>query len=171
MARKSYGRSLIELMVLLAILSILLTAALPNLHGMRENTRRSQSVNQMIALLHHARSSSVYARAVVTVCQGNTNCSGSQNWNGNILVFLDHNANGQMDANDILLYQSEIADEYRWRWNRSQGHIQFEADGSTRALNGTLTLCKSSTPQRQVVVSLSGRTRTQKASANADCGS
>ena len=169
MARKSYGRTLMELMVVLAMLSILLTVALPNCQDMREGNARSQTINQMVAILHHARSNSVYARTVVTVCQGNASCSGSQNWSSTMLVFLDHNANGQLDANDTLLHQAEIAEDFHWRWNRSQGHLQFEADGSTRAMNGTLTLCRNGQPKSQLVISLSGRTRTQFAGANASC--
>lgn len=169
MARKSYGRTLVELMSVLAILSIIITTALPNLQSLLESNARAQSVNQMVSILQHARSSAVFSRRIVTLCSGQTNCAVNQHWDGQLLVFLDHNANGQLDADDELLQQAKITEEFSWHWNRSKGHIQFEADGSTRALNGTLTLCRDGMPQNQVVVSLSGRTRTQPPKKGAGC--
>ncbi|RRV27273.1 hypothetical protein EGJ23_10220 [Pseudomonas sp. o96-267] len=169
MAPKNYGRTLIELIGALAILSIIITTALPSLQTLLESNARTQAINQMLAALHHARSDAVFSHSIVTLCAGQRECSGSQHWQGNIVMFRDHNANGQMDAGDELIYQTRIAPEFSWQWNRANGYIQFEPDGSTRALNGTFTLCKDGTPQRQVVVALSGRTRTQAPSRGAAC--
>jgi len=169
MPRKSYGRTLIEVMSALAILSIMLTIALPNLQNLLDSNARAQTVNQMVAVLHHARSSAVFSRRIVTLCPGQERCSGSQQWRGNILLFLDRNANGQMDADDELIHQAVITKEFAWHWNRTKGHIQFEPDGTTRALNGTFTLCKDGIPESQVVVGLSGRTRTQSPKKGASC--
>lgn len=169
MARKSYGRTLLELISALTILSILMAAALPTLQSTLQNIERTQTINQMISILHHARSRAVFSRSVVTLCSGATHCSGNQYWQGNLLLFLDHNANGQLDENDELLYQTRVADDFSWHWNRARGHIQFEADGTTRALNGTLTLCRNHTPQRQVVIALAGRVRNQAPGRGAGC--
>ena len=46
---------------------------------------------------------------------------------------------------------------------------QFEPDGTTRAQNGTFTLCKDGKPLHQVVVSLSGRVRSQLPTSQASC--
>lgn len=169
MPRKIYGRTLIETMSALAILSILLTIALPNLQDMRDNNERTQAVNQMISVIHHARSSAVFGRTVVSVCPGKSNCTGDKHWHTRLLIFRDGNANGYLDLDDDLLHQVKIADEFHWQWNRNKGHLQFEADGSTRALNGTLTLCKGAIPLQQVVISLSGRTRTQPPKKGTSC--
>lgn len=169
MARKIYGRTLLELMSVLAILSILLTMALPNMRSLMEGNQRTQTVNQMISLLHHSRSQAVYTRGVVTLCPGSEQCSASRYWQGNLLLFLDRNGNGQLDHEDHLLHQAEIADELSWHWNRNNGYIQFEADGSTRALNGTLTLCRQGVPQHQIVIALAGRVRHQPPSRGAAC--
>ncbi len=169
MARKIYGRTLLELMSVLAILSILLTVALPNMRSLMQGNERTQAVNQMVSLLHHIRSQAVFARGIVTLCAGTTQCSGSQHWRGDLLLFVDHNGNGQLDGQDRLLHQAKIAANHSWRWNRSNGHIQYEADGSTRALNGTLTLCRAGEPQHQVVIALTGRVRHQIPAQGASC--
>lgn len=169
MSPKNYGRTLIELIGALAILSIFITTALPNLQSLLENSARSQAINQMIAALHHARSAAVFSHSIVTLCAGQSECSGSQQWRSNIMVFRNQDATGQMDAGDELLYQVRIAPEFSWQWNRANGYIQFEPDGSTRALNGTFTLCKDGVAQSQIVVNLAGRVRTQSPARGASC--
>lgn len=169
MAPKNYGRTLIELMSALAIVAIIITAALPNLKTLIESNARAQAINQLIATLHHARSDAVFSRSIVTICAGRLECSGSQNWQGDLVMFRDRNANGQLDADDQLIYRTSIDKEFNWHWNRTKGHIQFEPDGTTRALNGTFTLCKDGIPESQVVVGLSGRTRTQSPQKGASC--
>ncbi|ARS47791.1 GspH/FimT family pseudopilin [Ectopseudomonas hydrolytica] len=169
MSRKIYGRTLLELISTLAMLLVLISIALPNLRQQIENNERTQAVNQLLSLLHHTRSNAVYTRRVVTLCQGESRCSESTIWRGTLLIFVDHNANGQRDIGDELLYQTQIAEGLSWHWNRNKSHIQFEADGTTRALNGTFTLCKRGAPQRQVVIALSGRVRNQPPARGAYC--
>ncbi|MBH3340062.1 GspH/FimT family pseudopilin [Pseudomonas mendocina] len=169
MSPNNYGRTLIELISALAILSILITTALPNLQNLLENNARAQAVNQMLAALHHARSDAVFSHSIVTLCAGQSECSGSQQWRGDIMVFRNQDANGQMDAGDELIHQARIAPEFSWKWNRANGHIQFKPDGATRALNGTLTLCKDGVAQHQIVVNLAGRVRTQSPRRGASC--
>ncbi len=169
MASKSYGYTLVELIIVIAIVSIIITTTLPGLQAMRDSNARTQTVNQMNSLLQHARSSAVFSRKIVTLCPGTAHCSGSTSWQGILLIFIDRNANGQLDADDELLHQAAIADNFSWHWNRSKGHIQFEADGTTRAMNGTFTLCRNGTPERQIVVALAGRARTQPPARGATC--
>lgn len=169
MPGKIYGRTLIEMMCALAVVALLLTTALPNLQSLIESNQRIQTNNQMVATLLHARSRAVFTRQIITLCGGQHDCSGTRQWQGSLLVFIDKNANGKIDPDDEILYQSEIKEDFSWHWNRTNGYIQFEADGSTRALNGTLTLCKDSVPQNHIVISLSGRTRTEPAKADARC--
>lgn len=169
MAPKNYGRTLIELMSALAIVAIITTAALPNLKTLIETNARAQAINQLIATLHHARSDAVFSRSIVTLCAGRLECSGSQNWQGDLVMFRDRNANGQLDADDQLIYRTSIDKEFNWHWNRTKGYIQFEPDGSTRALNGTFTLCRGGVPQARIVVSLSGRARVEPAKTGAPC--
>ncbi|MDX1297261.1 MAG: GspH/FimT family pseudopilin [Pseudomonas sp.] len=169
MAPKSYGRTLVELITVVAILSIISTMALPNLQDLRDANTRTQAVNQMLAFLHHARSSAVFNRQITTLCSGPARCSNSAPWREALMVFIDKNANGQLDANEVLLYQANIAEDFFWYWNRSKGHIQFEADGTTRAMNGTLTLCRKGIAEHQVVIALAGRVRSQRPGREAKC--
>ncbi|WP_277372792.1 GspH/FimT family pseudopilin [Pseudomonas sp. AA-38] len=169
MAWKSYGRTLIETMSVLALISILLTISLPNLQPLLDGNQRIQTNNQMAAALQHARSSAVFLRQVITLCSGQNDCSGKQRWRDQLLIFIDKNANGRLDDDEEVLHQAIINKDFSWHWNRTAGYVQFEADGSTRSLNGTLTLCKDNAPQSQIVISLSGRIRTEQARGKSRC--
>jgi type IV fimbrial biogenesis protein FimT len=169
MPRKIYGRTLIEMMCAIAAAALLLTTALPNLQSLIESNQRIQTNNQMVATLLHARSNAVFTRQIITLCGGQHDCSGAREWRHYLLVFIDKNANGKIDPDDEILHQAEITKNFSWSWNRASGYIQFEADGSTRALNGTLTLCNDNVPQSQIVISLSGRTRTESPPKNTSC--
>lgn len=164
-----YGRTLVELISALAIIALFMTIALPNLREFQEEHARTQAVNQLVSALHYARGKAVFSRRITTLCHGDLTCEDEQRWQGNLLIFLDHNANGQLDTGDELLYQLHVPEEFSWHWNRSRNLIQFEADGTTRALNGTFTLCHNAVPRSQVVVSLSGRTRKQAPKNGASC--
>jgi type IV fimbrial biogenesis protein FimT len=169
MAEKCYGRSLAELIYVISIFSIITTIGLPNLLEVRERNTRTQTINQMTSALQYARSNAVFNRTIVSICSGVSSCSGSKNWQNAILIFIDRNADGQLSNDDELLLQANITDEFSWNWNRTKGHIQFEPDGTTRALNGTLTLCRKGTPEHQIVIALAGRTRSQRPAREAKC--
>jgi type IV fimbrial biogenesis protein FimT len=169
MVAKCHGRSLVELICVIFIISIITAIALPNLQELRDRNTRAQTTNQMVSLLHHARSNAVFSRKIVSICSGVERCSDNTRWQNALLIFIDRNANGQLDSDDELLLRANITDEFYWHWNRTKGHIQFETDGTTRAMNGTLTLCRKGTPEHQIVVALAGRTRGQHPSHGAKC--
>lgn len=169
MKTPTLGFTVVELLCSLTILMIISAVAAPSLGRMLEHNQQTQSTNQFLSLLHFARSNAVYARSLTTICSGQADCSDSTQWTGSLIVFSDGNANGQLDAGEHILRIENLADAHSWQWNRRNGYLQFEPDGTTRAQNGTFTLCKDGVPLRQVVVSLSGRTRTQPPTNRASC--
>lgn len=163
------GFTVVELICSLTILLIISAIAAPSLARMFEDSQQTQSTNQFLSVIHFARSNAVYAQNLTTICSGQNACTGSTQWVGNLLVFNDTNGNGQLDADEQVLRIETLHDTHSWRWNRRNGYLQFEPDGTTRAQNGTFTLCKDDVPLRQLVVSLSGRVRTQAPVNKATC--
>ncbi|CAD5109030.1 GspH/FimT family pseudopilin [Zestomonas carbonaria] len=167
-----HGHSLVELMFCLLIGGILLSLALPSFTSMLNSNTQTQLVNQLLGQLHYARSTAVQGKASVALCSGHMQCSGSPKWERHLLAFIDRNRNGQIDAGEELLRQQDIPPAYSWHWSnfRRRPHLLYQRDGTTRALNGTFTLCREGQPLQQVVISVSGRARTQSPAAGASCG-
>lgn len=169
--KRMHGQTLVELMVCLLIGGIILTSALPAFTSTLQRSQQTQAVNQLLGALHYARGTAVMSRKTIALCSGNAPCSPEQVWQSQLLIFDDLNKNGQLDNGEALLQQLPLPKGYSWRWSnfRSRSYLQFEADGTTRALNGTLTLCHADDPTRQIVINLTGRARTQAAPGDARC--
>ena len=76
---KQTGFSLLELLITVAIISILAMVAAPSFQSMMENNQTLTLANQLISAFNYARSGSVKRRKPVTVCARNTlgNCCSS----------------------------------------------------------------------------------------------
>jgi len=90
-ANKQTGFSLVELVVALAVLSIILSLAAPSFSGPMKNARLSARFNDMVGALQLARSEAVKRNAPVAVCARMTDSScGGDTWNNGLLVFVDN---------------------------------------------------------------------------------
>lgn len=169
--KKINGHSLLELLICLCIACLLFNTTLPALHAIQQRSLQAKITNQLLGILHFARSNAVMGKITVGICAGNNPCNGSAVWSNELLVFHDPNKNGQLDPDEHLIRQEPLAANYRWYWSnfRNRSFLQLEADGTTRALNGTFTLCRKGVPQQQIVINITGRPRTQSPSANARC--
>ena len=155
----------------LLIMGTILTSAMTMLPALQLSHQQTQAVNQLVGALNYARTVAVLERRTVTLCSGNGKCAPTKNWQDHLLTFTDMNINGQVDSNEKVLRQYAIQPGYSWQWSnfRNRPFIQLEANGTTRALNGTFTLCHRGIASKQVIVNLTGRTRTQAAPATAVC--
>ena len=72
------GITLIELMVAIAVLSILLTIGVPGFNSFIQNSRSTALANELVTTLNLARSESVRRAEDIIVCASNdqTSCSG-----------------------------------------------------------------------------------------------
>lgn len=157
------GFSLVEAIAALLVGSIILSIALPAFSSLLEKNRQTQTANQLTGALHYARKTAVLRRATVTLCPGKDSCLESHYWQGHVLLFIDHNQNGQLDPDDEILRQLTLAKDISWRWSnfRQRNYFQYAGNGRTRALNGTFSLCRDKLSTRQIVINITGRTRTQ----------
>ncbi|MCY1287259.1 Type II transport protein GspH [compost metagenome] len=169
--KTKHGHTLVELMLCLLIGGIVLGLALPSFSALLNSSTQAQLTNQLLGQLHYARGTAVLGKTTVALCAGQDRCSGSSNWQRQLLVFIDQNGNGQLDPAEKLLRQEPLRPDYSWQWSsfRHRSYVLFDSDGTTRALNGTFTLCENGTPLKQIVISVSGRPRTQSPSPDARC--
>jgi len=113
------GFTLLELMVVLAIVAILTTMATPSLAWLVQSNAMSSNVNTFMADLRFARGEAIRRGASVVMCRSdapetpNPTCASgfaaADGWVTGWIVFLDSNNNAVNESSEVLLrVQSSI---------------------------------------------------------------
>ena len=110
-SRHSAGFTILELMITVAVLSILLGIGVPGFTGLIRNNRIATQTNNLIGALNYARAETAVRGQPVTLCAANADrsaCSGNNNWTNGWIIFTDRNGNvGMLDGADRLLQASD----------------------------------------------------------------
>lgn len=101
----SVGFSLIELLVVLALVAVFLTLAAPSLTDMIQRSRVSSSVATFMMDLKFAKSTAMKRGQAVTVCasRDGLTCLDSNQWHLGWIVFNDVDSSGTVDAGDAVI--------------------------------------------------------------------
>lgn len=162
------GITLIEQIMVLAILAVLVSIAAPSLGGLITRNRLQTTQMDYIAGLQHAREAAITHGVPVLFCPSSdgTTCLVSSVWDHGWLIGEDRDGDKQPDhhalftgfASDASLHVRSSSGRYR---------VRFHPDGSAAGSNLTLTVCALGEPEQalNVVVSNAGRVRGDTASA------
>jgi type IV fimbrial biogenesis protein FimT len=170
---KQWGATLLELMVVLAVLAILVTIGMPSLTSLINASRVTSAANELVSSLHLARSEAIKrgTRAVMCPSATGTSCTDG-GWHQGWLVFHDANNNAALDAGEaVILQQPAMHEGFRLTGNAPVSrYISYSSTGAAKLVSGafqagTLTVCNASDPSgaRKIIVSSTGRPRTVKA--------
>ena len=102
---KSRGYTLIELLIVLAVSSILALNVFPNLSSLLSQERSTILVNNLASALAYARSEAILKQTTILTCQSNngSECNRSGNWHNGWIIFIDKNQNKQREPEETLL--------------------------------------------------------------------
>jgi type IV fimbrial biogenesis protein FimT len=169
------GFTLVEFLVVLAVMSVLTAVAAPSLSTLGESAQMRTLNNDFLLHLRLARSEAILrgGRVVICTASSTTRCSANAGWHQGWLVFVDSNNNGTLDPGENRLRHRPPAPG-GWTMKASSTiarYVSYDGLGSTRMVSGafqagTVTICRTGSyriPPRQVIVNSVGRSRSQNA--------
>jgi type IV fimbrial biogenesis protein FimT len=155
------GLTFIELMMVLAVVSVMIASAAPNMIDFVLNNRTATQINEFQATLSLARNEAIKRNSNITVCQSSsgTDCSGY--WQDGWIIFVDTNIDGSVDEGEkILRVHGEILEGNTLV--SSQSRVIYAKNGIARSgSNGAFIFCDSrgADSSKGVVLGPSGRAR------------
>jgi len=167
MNRKDAGLTLIELMVVIAIIAITLTLGLPSFSGVIERMRVGTTLHLLGTDMAMARNTAVMRHSQVVICPRDAiaGCADSQDWSHGWMVFDDPDENRQPDVPGDILRASEPPAGALLFLPASRPFLRYQADGRAANSNLTVYVCRDKRYAGKVVVNNLGRVRTERAGA------
>lgn len=166
--------SLYEALVTLTVISTISTVAVPAYQQLISSQRIASAVNSLVTALHLARSEAIKRNERAVLCPSidgricHNNGTGGTAWEDGYLVYIDRNANHEIDADEAVVWSSGSHEGLRIRSTASRDHVTYQPNGMTPGSNLTFTFCDKhgrGTP-RAVIVSINGRPRTSTRDAS-----
>ena len=168
--KRNHGFTLAELLVTLAVFSILVTVGVPSFNRTLLNNRQVSSLNILVGSMQLARSEAIVRNRRVTVCGSSDGQTCGNSWSGGWVVFVDSDADGQVNGAEVVLRSVNditrlgitpggIANSFLYRPNG-----RMMTNNNIRSNTGQFTVCDSRGAEhaRTILVDSSGRPRASK---------
>lgn len=163
------GFTLIEQIMVLAIIAVLVTVAAPPLRQtmLRQELRSMQG--EYMAALNHARGRAIMHGIPTLLCPtaDGASCSDSSIWDHGWMVVHDGDHDSQPDGEPLSIGMTH-GKNVRVRSSSGRTQVRFRSDGTALGSNITLLFCVPAHPEHalSVVVANSGRARSAKGTAD-----
>lgn len=175
---RTFGFTLVELAVTIALAAILIALGVPALQQMVQDNRQANEINSLLVSLNRARAAAVkhgsFGRMCVSDQEPTPNCAENDEWENGWIVFIDGNPPGggdgaytpPSDGNDrwdqgedlLLQVRPPLTQGTTLRGNGPvEDDIRFNPRGFSQT--GTFRLCDSRGAEsaRAIVVNNTGR--------------
>lgn len=159
------GFTLIELMITVAIATVLLGIGIPALSDFVTINRRAAAVNTLVTDIQRARSMAITRRSQMVVCRSidGANCmtGGPKDWSNGWILFLDANRDNTVDAGEEILNSQAALANISMPANIDRLVYRAGGGASSSITFGTIAVCvdNNNANGRMVVVNMTGRPR------------
>ena len=163
------GVTLPELLIGMAILSILSVSGVSQFSLFMSKNRMAAEVNQFMTALHVARNAALTQAGRVVLCPSSDSviCGDSKEWNNGWILFASNNR--EHEATEVVLQAgTPLSSGISLRASNHRKRIMFQQDGSSGGSNSSFTFCDSRglAAPRVICLSNSGRPRLSRTQCN-----
>ncbi len=162
---RNTGLSLLELLLAIALLSIILAATAPSLGGIIEQRRGDEVMRLLRGAIEFTRVAAISSGGLATLCPSRDGQSCGGGWQEGMIAFVDGDGDRIPDSGDALPRAFRFpapAGSLRWRSFGNRQYLQMTAMGFTRNQNGSFTWCPANGDSRQarrLILNAAGRLR------------
>lgn len=147
--KSNRGFSLIEIMVVIGIIAILATIAVPNIIGWRTKQRFLAATSDVHEAIKMARSAAIKDNTTVVI----------QFQLNRFTVFADNDADGSQDAGERTIFSSNFLNDIALTTSFPGHRLSFNGRGLTNAVGAGITLSNAVYGTRVLQVTVTGNSR------------
>lgn len=108
--KKNSGFTLLELIITVAVISLVMAFAIPSMTTFNQNDRLTTNINALVGHLAYARSEAVKTSQQVSLCSSSdaATCTGT-GWEQGWMIYADANGNGAFNAGTETILRAQQA--------------------------------------------------------------
>ncbi len=157
MLKKADGFSLLELMLVIALIGVVLAWALPSYQLFLVRTREELLGDKLVKIFGLARDEAILQHKSMIMCGSDDQTTCSSNWSAGQIIFSAENQKK-------ILYRFPLSQKEGvlfWRSSLHRQYVQFLETGLTDFQNGTFWFCDNASQKPVWVIRLNhaGRAR------------
>ena len=167
--KKNSGFTLIELMVVVAMLGLLMAFGLPAMDTYVKNERLTTQINTLVGHLAYARSEAVLRRQQVALCTSSdmATCTGGMDWAVGWILYVDADGDSAFTAGEEILRVKQALTGGNTLTSTIGTSFIYDNRGFSATGTGSFSLCDDRGVPKLKSISISNTGRVRQGGAAA----